>query len=998
MEPRLVPREEEQVLDLEIEPVEDDQGLSHGLDEQHAGHHGSSRKVPLEPGLGCLDGSMRDDLVFAALGDGVEKQKRRAVREDGLDGLAVELGWSFHDGEACEAYATPMLPRLFLAMLAFAVFLPAQDRVVTGKAVAGDNDEPVANARVSLHGGVQRGREREALGEMTTGPDGAFRFAGLARGPLMIQVVAGGYARVGRFLNGDEASADLVIQLAPGRDAIGTVTDGATGAPIAGARVASEFFEVAADGDGEFIVQGLPRGAVEELALEFSAPGYVPQDIPVPAGNKTLNLDVKLEYGRVLAVRVMNDVGEPMSGVRVRGRLPTAIAYSGIERADFSAETGPDGVAVVSGLPPGLPVAVEAEGSFPGTQTVVTVPVLAPRGGGRPRSILELVASDRRRAAVRVMDGYGRPITGAEVRVLPLLAPLLNFGGGTDRSDDRGGVRIGITDDAGVAMWEKLPASRLTFEVRAVGWRTKMVVMEAGHGIVNVSEVVMDPDPDPPGKDLHWGLSLADAFRRAVSEDLPVMISMAMDNERANDWMAGHHFHDPEIVRVTRELPIILANVFGAGGVSSPVAHTEEGGLCSRYGRIPCAIHQASEGWCVDEFIGQGVSFQVPRHILVGPDGEVMMHRTYYLSERDLVRMVIRAIRHVKPSRAVTLARRRLSRLRHRLVDRRVAACAAAAEDLVALVNSGDEYAVALLADLVSIGVLPSVRRDIAAGIIVDAVAFPDSGLRPLVTDPDPIVRQVAVARTAGARDSDAVVRLLAAAIIDPDHSVAESARIAIGIGTRADGLVVLRPQEGNRWRLLAGLLRGRPAKEVAGLQEVLRKGGGIGRNRLLRLLVGAASTDESAWKLVRKQASRNSLEAVPALRALRSAPPSNRADALSQLAELHFGSSSALRREEAMRLAATVRSTQAFALLGEGLEDWEPGVQVAAALGLLTTRHGGCAPVLLRYLDDPIHGDEIRTVLSAVRGGGAPGDTEGWRRWFVLEGMLVGDGGGGTP
>ncbi|NRA95076.1 MAG: carboxypeptidase regulatory-like domain-containing protein [Planctomycetes bacterium] len=890
-----------------------------------------------------------------------------------------------------------MLPRLFVIALALGVVAPAQGRLVTGNVVDGDSGKPVANARVSLHGGIQRGRERAHVGETTTGADGKFRFEGLRRGPLMIQVVAGGYARVGRFLNGDDASADLKIRLAPGRDAVGKVTDSATGKPISGARIAAEFFEVAADAEGRFTVQGLPRGAVEELALEFSAPGYVPQDIPVPAGKKTLKLDVKLDYGRIVAVRVTDDDGKPLSGVRVRGRLPTAAAYSGIERADFFADTDVHGLAVVTGLPPGLPVAVEAEGQLLGTQTVVGVPVLAPRGGARPRPTLALVVSKGRRASLLVMDGYKRPIAGAEVRVLPLLEPLLNFGGGVDRDNGRGGVRTGTTDDEGAVSWDLLPASRLTFEVRAVGWHTKMIVLEPSVG-GSPAEVVMDPDPDPPGTDLHWGASLASAFRRAADENLPVMISMSMDNERANDWMAGHHFHDREIVRVTRELPIILTNVFGAGGAPSTVGHTEEGGVCTRYGHIPCAVHQASERWCVDELIGQGVSFQVPRHIVIAPDGEVMMHRTYYLSERDLVRMVIRAIRHVQPSRAVTLARRRLSRLRHRLVDSSADARASAARDLVALVNSGDEHAVALLADLTPLGVLPSVRRDIASGIVVDALGFPDSALRPFVTDPDPIVRQVAVARTAGARDADAIVRLLSDAIVDPDRSVAESARTAIGVGTHADGLVVLRPQDGNRWRLLAGLLRARPATEVSGMQHVLRKGGSVGRNRILRILVGMASTDNTAWNVVRKQARKNNLDAVPALRALRAAPPKNRDDGLTELADIHFGSASALRREEAMRLAGIVRTGKALGLLGEGLEDWEPGVQVAAALGLLSTRHGGCAPILMRYLDDPIYGPEIRAVLRNARGEGAPTDADGWRRWFVLEGMLADDREGGTP
>lgn len=887
-----------------------------------------------------------------------------------------------------------MVSKPFVLLLALVIVLPAQDRTVTGKVI--DGQSPVADARVSLFGGVRRGQGRASLAATTTGTDGAFKFEGLRRGPLMIQVVAKGYARVGRFLNRDDASADLVITLQPGRQAVGTVTDRGTGRPIAGARIAAEFFEVTSGADGKFVVDGLPRGSVQELALEFSAPGYVPRDVPVPAGDETFSIDVKLELGRVIAVRVVDDDGRPLPGVRVRGRLPTAVAYSGIERAGFFTETDSDGVAVLTGLPPGYPVAVEAVGHLLGTQTAVAMPVIAPRGGGRPRSVLQLVASKGRRAGLRVTDGHGRPIAGADVRVLPLVEPLLNFGGGVDRDNARGGVRTGTTDLDGVASWENLPASKLTFEVRAVGWYTRMVVLDPGPDAT--AEVVMEPDPDPPGTDLHWGTSLADAFRRATQEGLPVMISMSMDNERANDWMAGHHFHDREIVGVTRELPIILTNVFGAGGAPSTVGHTEENGVCTRYGRIPCAVHQANEAWCVDEFIGQGISFQVPRHIFITPDGEVIMHRTYYLSERDLVRMVIRAIRHVKPVRALELAQRRLSRLRHRLVAPTAAERHAATRDLIALVNSGDEYAVALLQDLVPLGVRASQRAEVAGGIVVDAVRFPDTALRPLVEDKDPAVRQAMVARTAGARDTEAIVRLLADAIVDPDHSVAASARTAIGVGTRADRLVVLRPQDGNRWLLLEGLLRARKANEVAGIHHVLRQVGTVGRNRILRRLARAASTDGAAWKLVHGEAKKEGLDAMAALRALRAALPEGKSEKLTALVELHFGSASALQREEAMRLASKIRTGKALALLRDGVEDWEPKVQVAAAIGLLPTRLPGCAPVLLRYLDDPNYSDEIRATLRSARGRGAPQDAEGWRRWFVLEGMLADEREGGKP
>ncbi len=880
-----------------------------------------------------------------------------------------------------------------LPLLLTCAALVAQDRVVTGRVVVKSDGASVAGAEIRFFGGVQRGRDRAPLGRASAAEDGSFRVEGLTQGPLVIQVEKDGFARVNRFLRTDEEGAALLIELEPGRDARGLIMDRGTRAPIAGALVTAGFHAVFTDEAGRFLMRGLPRGSTEDLPLEISAQGYVPVEVPLPSGDDEFRLELGLEPGHVVAVKVTDAGGEPRPGVSVRIRLPMAVAYSALERATLSGESGADGVAVITGLPPHHPVAAEAMGAVAGIQSDVGTSTAPFRGGVAPSPGLNLVVDEGRSVTMTVRDGHGRPIQGAELRVLPLVEPMLDFGGGVVEERQDGGVRTARTDAEGAVSWSELPHSRLTCEVRAPGWRSAMVLFGANDRAVDVA---LQPDEDPPGVALRWRSSIPAAFRESAETGLPLMISMAMDGERANDWMAAHHFRDPEIIRVTRELPVVLTNVFGPGGVPSGISHEERDGVCSRYGGIPCAAHQSGEQWCRDELIGPGVAFQVPRHIFLSPDGEELMHRAYYLSERDLVWMVVRALRHIKPERATDLARVRLARLRHRLVSLDPARRAAAAADLVALINSGDEYAVALLADLVPSGVSPSIRVAVARGIIVDAVRFCDSALRPLMADPDPLVRQAMVAGVARARPSDALVRLCERSVVDQDARVASSARNAIGVGVRANNLVVLRPTEGERWRLVDRLVRARGAVEVDGLATVLGRGAPTARNRVIRTLAREAEHDPRAMKLLLKEARRPGLPALAALRALRAHPPSGQREALDGIMDLHFGGASALLREEAMHLAGVIRTAASADLLRDGVEDWEPRVQVAAALALVAWRDEACVPVLLRWADDPVMGEDIRRRLREVWGRGAPQDASDWRRWFIEEGLLEDE--EGTP
>jgi len=453
--------------------------------------------------------------------------------------------------------------------------------------------------------------------------------------------------------------------------------------------------------------------------------------------------------------------------------------------------------------------------------------------------------------------------------------------------------------------------------------------------------------------------------------------------------MAGHHFHDREIIAVARELPVVLTNVFGSGGVESPTDHDEKNGACTRYGGVPCAVHQAYESYCVEEFIGPDVAFQVPKHIVISPSGQVLMHRTYYLSERDLVRMMIRALRHVNPKRSLELARRRLQPLRHGLVSSDSKVRSRSVEELVLLVNSGDEYAVCLLGDLVTLGVAASDRVRIADGLIPDAVEMLDTGLAPMVSDPDPVVRFRAVQMAARAADDLSVVRLLTPLVVDPDSRVRGLVRARLGISELSSGVTVIAdPHTDDRWRIVQALVREGGARTVDGLASFVADAEPHARHAVLRTLARQIA-DPEARKLVRTHAAEQGVSAIAALRALRAHLPEGEGRELLELASRQFGSANGLVREEAMELAAAVGGGGASRILREGLEDWVPAVQVSAALGLLPGRDPECIPVLLEHVGKGTLGARIQSALLRAFERGAPGERSGWREWCANQGLI---------
>jgi HEAT repeat protein len=875
-------------------------------------------------------------------------------------------------------------------VLALAGDFPAQEtrtHVLEGTVTGPDGSAPRGSSvTVRESRGRRRGAESAPAGRsQPTDAAGAFRFE-LPEGAWVLTAEAPGFARERQFVP-LSAPASLAIVLAPATKVAGRLVAAEGGRPVGGGRVRAvwgdggvgDSVEAKAADDGAFVVDGV-SSAAGDLRLVAVAPGHAPGEVRVELPAPAEGVTIALESAWRASVRVVDDQGRPVAGVAVRGRLPFAVPYSDLERHDFEAATDATGVAAFDDLIPEAPVVFEvAHGGFVPTRSPVVIP--RPAGNGSAPSA-DVVLTEGRAAHVTVLSGFDVPIPDAEVRVLPLVEPRLDVAGHAAADPDRGSVRTGLTDSAGRVGFEKLPAELLTMEVRAPLHETRMIVIDLRAFPIADPVVRLERDAQPPGASMPWLPSAREAFDAGARGSLPVMVSMAMDGERANDWIAAHHFRDPEVIRVAEIIPCLLASPFGEGGLrAASVEHGERDGVCTRYDAVPCAAHQAVEAWARSEFLAGVESFQVPRHVFVTPEGRVLAHREYYLSERDLRWMILRAVRDTGSDAGVWIAVRRLQPLWRALCgddasDERNAAVGA----LAALVASGDEYAIALL-DRFALGAMTAaVRKQILDQLPVAAIGNPVRALHGFLHDPEPQIRQSAwqLLKGRGPR-LDVAAAVDALAVDESSESVMAAALKTLRVEDQTTSVLVADAQEGDRWMLVEMLLSTLDAASIKGIDVVLEKTGTEGRNRVLRALA-ALPEDESSARRLFVHASAPESGAVAALRAIATAPDGlddRGRDLLLQQARAQ----NPLVRQEAVTQIGRHGVPRSLPILAAVLDDPVEPVRIAAAIGLWRQGDRRGLQVMLAALDDPEFGDEIRELFEAACAPPHPEDARDWAR-----------------
>lgn len=860
---------------------------------------------------------------------------------------------------------------VFTLVLAMAVAAWGQDTTVTISGMVKDlrDGKPLAGVSVQVQGAIRRDAPRDPLATAVTGADGRYIINAVEKARARVLLFsAPGHAR-GMERLPDGAWTDLQTHLAPGADVQGVVVHAQSGAPLAKARVEAEVTRAQADDQGRFTLSGVPLDG-EDLTFTVSADGFVPHEIVIPAAELAqpgrAALRIPLEPGHAVVAQVRDAAGKPLAGVTVRARPLKAVPYSGLERANYSAKTDESGIAVVRGLPRQEAVVLEANhAEWLGAQSDPVVASSDPGDGPRRPAAVMTMGPDRS-ARVRVLDHTGAALSGVRLELLPLVEGLQDFAGFVERDNTRGATQSGSTGADGSAEFRGLAAGAITVEASLPGHAPQLAVLHPERDGESVTITLAAGAA--PLQGVPWYFTVNDAWRAAVAQNLPVLFTMAMDGERANDHLAIAHFKDPEVCATLSALPVVLSNVFGKNGVAARgVTHSEAGGLCTRYGGVPCSAHQAVEAYCLDNFGLRGTSFQVPRQILVAPSGEVLEHRVYYLTERDLQRLVVRSIRRVNPAAAAELAKVRLSGLLKALSG---AHAQQAAEDLARLAASGDEHAVALFAVLEPAGVSAATRKRILAAVPAESLFAAGSALDPFLADPDAAIRIAAAAQLAAVGDDADVVRALCARLgTESSHGVRAAFEAALGVKEDRSHGVKLRTAHlapAAKLPVLLALVPRHELHELVDIAAALQSAEPADRARLLRAIAGGVHQDGTARQVIEASARACDTAVLGALEAVRlelcgeqeRAGFAILATELSRSSEAHW-------RLAALRLLLKLNPGPATA--NPALHDADPEVAAEAALHLLESGQKGVALLVLDLIDDVCHGRRARAALCRV-------------------------------
>lgn len=197
------------------------------------------------------------------------------------------------------------------------------------------------------------------------------------------------------------------------------------------------------DARGGFRIRGLaPRG----YGLGARKEGYVPVLLSgVVAGlAQTSKVSIALSRAAVISGRVIDEKGASVAGARVR--IPRGTGPTGLFRAVVSGAfygrrdvaTGPDGTFRLRNLAPGKNTSLEAAKTG---YTTARRDGISLKSGESVKDVA-LVLRKGLVARGRVVDGEGKPVPGADVRVSPrdregtMMRMVLRFAGDDERSPD----------------------------------------------------------------------------------------------------------------------------------------------------------------------------------------------------------------------------------------------------------------------------------------------------------------------------------------------------------------------------------------------------------------------------------------------------------------------------------------------------------------------------------------------------------------------------------
>lgn len=325
-----------------------------------------------------------------------------------------------------------------------------------------------------------------------TGGDGRFRFDDLEPGTYQVMVqsgpMSGGTASAEVKVDADGVVEDVQLELSS-LVVSGKLVDATSGEPVQGAQVlllvpgsgtAGSIADLAAQNkgqgfsleDGTFVLEGVQPGTYELRAMKA---GYSQAVLDgVNAG--TEGITVTMDAGTEIEVTVLDPSGNPLQGASISVRDPSGRESYAFDMS-MSGMTGPDGIARLRIGPGRHEFTATADEHPPATIGVTpemgSVTIKLEAGGA---------------ITVKVVDGTGAPIAGAEVKLFDAsgkeLVERLSFGSVFGAS--------GQTDATGFVSRSGLPKGSITVRVKKGDGPTAEVTTEILAGSTTTVDVTLE--------------------------------------------------------------------------------------------------------------------------------------------------------------------------------------------------------------------------------------------------------------------------------------------------------------------------------------------------------------------------------------------------------------------------------------------------------------------------------------------------------------------------
>jgi protocatechuate 3,4-dioxygenase beta subunit len=300
---------------------------------------------------------------------------------------------------------------------------------------------------------------------------------------LRLQAADGRWARGALKPTGGGAGKPVPFVLAAPEEIHGQVVDRQTRKPLVGALVWVEDRPATltrTDAAGRYALR-LPGGG--EVRVRAAAAGYLAEQAvsspaATPRGSRQAPA-LALAPAAALQGLVVDTGGKPLAGVELRA-ASTARRASDVE---LRTRTRTPGAFRLSGLKSGDSYRLIAlhEGFVPFR---LTVPAPA---AGTPPAPLRIVLDRGRAAAGRVVDGAGKPVAGAEVRLLPAASD--------DPRIARETTMRALTDAAGAFRIDRLSPGAFDLRARAQGFAptlVRRVSLPAGAAAADLGTLVLE--------------------------------------------------------------------------------------------------------------------------------------------------------------------------------------------------------------------------------------------------------------------------------------------------------------------------------------------------------------------------------------------------------------------------------------------------------------------------------------------------------------------------